>query len=309
MSDSSAGRQPGSQSASRCETPYMPEPLAITHVGICVGEVVGAPDAVVRTRVVPDGREGRVIFARTLAAGEPDQGKAVIVDPEQGEELHLRPGTIEVTLDDVDRQAEPDANGYAPVTGTVWTWLAFIAPPNDPAYLRYVLAAARRLDTAYNLFTTIDERMATEAASFQQERDRDLSVLGFAELMCVALGRAIDMLIGIESRFELHVALGQTITDRAPVLREIRNAFEHIEDRALGQVRGRAHADAISVFDQSALLSEGRLSYAGQSLSLRGDILLLLVSARRGILDAVAAAAVPVRVNTAPVVFFGARPA
>jgi hypothetical protein len=141
------------------------------------------------------------------------------------------------------------------------------------------------------------------AASFQHERDRVLAALGLAELMCVAFSRVVDMLEGIEARFGLAVRVSQDITDRERILREIRNAFEHIEDRALGQVRDRAHADALSIFDQSAFLTEGRLTYAGQSLSLANDLLPMMVSARNTVLQAVATV-VPVRVNTEPIIFF-----
>jgi len=89
------------------------------------------------------------------------------------------------------------------------------------------------------------------------------------------------MLQQIPTKFSVDLQLPATITRKALALREIRNAFEHIEDRALGKVRGKTDADALSIFDQRDLFTRGVLTYASHSLALRSEVLPMLVHARR----------------------------
>lgn len=73
----------------------------------------------------------------------------------------------------------------------------------------------------------------------------------------MALSRVIDMLRKLEPAFGVPVALSPTSTECVQPLTELRNAFAHIEDRAMGQVRNKHHPDALSIFDQRDLLRDG----------------------------------------------------
>jgi hypothetical protein len=121
---------------------------------------------------------------------------------------------------------------------------------------------------------------------FIKARRRLFGALGLAETMCVALGRALDMLARVPSQFSISVSLPPSVSRLLPALREIRNAFEHIEDRALGNVQRKPHADALSIFDQRELVSRGVLRYGAHSLDLQDEILPMLVQARHFVLDA-----------------------
>ena len=50
----------------------------------------------------------------------------------------------------------------------------------------------------------------------------------------------------------------------------IRNAFEHIDERAFGKARKENMQDAMTIFDQSDFVASGKLSYAGHTLDLQG---------------------------------------
>ena len=67
------------------------------------------------------------MYGRTLNPGEPDSGEGIPIEP--GETLEFPVGSISVTMADVDYYAEPGPDGYSPVAGTVWTWLAI--PPRQ----------------------------------------------------------------------------------------------------------------------------------------------------------------------------------
>jgi hypothetical protein len=283
------------------------KPHAIRYLGISLPSAAGANDALVGVRVVPAGRDGTKVFGRTLADGEQDSGEPVAFYPYAGEELHFPSGNVQISLRDLDRGNQPGSDGYAPVANTLWTWLVFGAPP-DPAFFRFLFAAARRLDTAHSLCVDVLGALTDRPEPFIKARQRLFAALGLAELMCAALGRGIDMLRSVPSQFSVPMTLPETVTTFFPALREIRNAFEHIEDSALGKVHGRPPAEALSIFDQRDLISSGVLRYASHSLDLRSEVLPMLVDSRRVVLEVAAATAGAARTLDMPVSFPPAPP-
>ncbi len=268
---------------------------------------VGANDALIGVRVVPAGRDGNKVFGRTLADGEPDSGEPVTFFPYAGEELHFPPGSVRIFLRDLDEGNLPGPDGYAPVSNTLWTWLIVGAPP-DPTLFRFLFAAARRLDTAHSLCVDVIGALTDRQEPFIKARQRLFGALGLAELMCVALWRALDMLQTIPAQFSVPVTLSTAVTAAFPALREIRNAFEHIEDRALGKVSHKAHPDALSIFDQRDLISSGVLRYASYSLDMKSDVLPMLVDSRRAIREVAIATAGTAKTLNFPVSFPSAPP-
>jgi hypothetical protein len=283
------------------------KPIEIRYLGVNLTDEVGANDALIGVRVVPAGRDGNKVYGRTLAEGEPDSGEPVSFYPYAGEELHFAAGSIQIFLRDLDNANQPGPDGYTAVSNTLWTWLMVGAPP-DPAFFRFLFAAARRLDTTHSLHVEVLAALTRQPEPFIKARQRLFGALGFAELMCVALGRAIDMLQSVPSQFSVPLALPSAVSSVSPALREIRNAFEHIEDRALGNVRGRPHADALSIFDQRDFISRGVLRYASHSLDMRADILPMLIDARRAVLEAAVMTAGAAKILNVPLSFPAAPP-
>jgi hypothetical protein len=278
------------------------KPIEVRYLGVNLTSEVGANDAVIGVRVVPAGRDGHKVFGRTLAQGEADSGEPVRFYPYAGEELLFQVGSVQLFLEDVDKNSRSGPDGYAPVANALWTWLTVGAPP-DPALFRFLFSSARRLDTAHSLCAHVLEALTDRPEPFIKARDRLFGALGDAELMCVALGRAIDMLQSMPARFSVPSCLPDITPSVALALREIRNAFEHIEDRALGNVRGKPHADALSIFDQQDFIANGVLRYASHSLDLQADVLPLLINARRATLDAAVAASGAAKTINVPLSF------
>ena len=274
------------------------QPQRITHHSLRLCEEVGANDMLLACRVLPAGREGTSVFARTLDHGEEDSGEPVIIYP--GETLVFRPGEFRVFLQDVDEQSPPGPVGYAPISNTIWTW--FRVPPQSSATrFRLLSAAARRLDSAHALcVATLLSLRIPPNTPFLQTRSQFFEAWGHAELMCISLNRALSILDDIRCRFPAEEAFPESVSHLRSTITALRNAFEHIEDRALGNVRGEVHPDALSVFDQQELFSHGVLRYGDHSLSVATQVIPLLTDSRRYLFAAIAAEGTK-KFNTEPI--------
>jgi len=281
--------------------------IPITYVTLNCTPDVGENDCLIYTRVVPDGRDGPVIYARSLLPDEPDDGRPVLVRPSCGERLAFRPGAIRISFDDADRPSKPEPDGYRPITNTIWTWLRVRPVPSDHL-LRYLLASARRLDGTHVLFAETTRFMNDLSGGFIALRGQFFQALSAAEILVVALGRSIDLLEGFERHFSVGIPLPMTIASRMESIRPLRNAFEHIDDRALGQVRGRSHYDALTVFDQQSFLRESKLTYAGHSLNIKEDVIQMLMEARQYLRDVTVQLTEDAIQLNSPIQFFGPSP-
>jgi hypothetical protein len=102
----------------------------------------------------------------------------------------------------------------------------------------------------------------------------------------VALGRAVDMVRQAADSIGCTVPLPAQVTSSWPALHDIRNAYEHIEDRALGQVHEKPHPDALTIFDQERLLTAGALVYGKHQLDVTKEVPRLLAEVRQFFKDA-----------------------
>ena len=188
---------------------------------------------------------------------------------------------------DVDRYSKPEADGYAPVTNTVWSWLAIPPLVQDQTFVNYLLAASRRLDTAYTHCANA-LRVLTDPPNDVGFRAREarFNALGDAESMCVALSRAVRMIARAPETISTPIVVPEDVSAIEDALLAIRDAFEHIDERALGKARKENSTDALSVFDQSDFFTAGVLRYAEHSLDVRREAVPALVAGRRFIIEA-----------------------
>ena len=257
----------------------------ITYVGVNLGPVVGADDFLAGVRVVPAGRNGNVVYGRSLNDGDQDSGEGISV--EVGETLEFPPGSVSVTMADVDRYSEADDSGYAPVANAVWTWLAIPPLEKDQVFVNYLEAMARRLDAAHVHCSGALRGLAKSPNERGfRAREARFDALGDAESMCVALSRAIGMIDGAPKTLSLPSRVPKEITAIKEAVLAIRNAFEHIDERAIGKAHREGPKDAKSVFDQSEFFSSGVLRYASHALDIRGEVIPALVAGRRFIVEA-----------------------
>ena len=260
----------------------------ITHIGVHLGPDAGSNDAIVGVRVVPDGRIGTTVYGRTLNAGETDSGEGITLN--NGDTLVVPAGSANIRLNDVDKYAEEGPDGFAPVANTVWTWLQ-VPPHADEAFFRYFFATARRLDIAHSLYISALHALAVGGDEpFIKARTRIFHALGNAESMLIALSRAFEMIGTPPSQFSVATAVPHEIGTLQPAVKAIRDAFEHIDERALGKARREDASAALSIFDQTDLLSDGILRYANHSVNLKTEVVPALLAARKFIYDVMAEA-------------------
>ena len=269
----------------------------IKYISINLGPIVGEGDFLAGIRVVPAGRNGNKVYGRTLNQGEPDTDEGILV--EAGEALEFPAGSISVTMAHVDQYSKPEASGYAPVANTVWSWLAIPPDENDQTFVNYLLAAARRLDAAHAHCSRALRFLAgpPNEKGFRA-REATFDALGEAESMCIALSRAIRMIDQSQDTISAPATVPQEISAIKNAVLAIRNAFEHIDERAIGRARRENSIDAMSVFDQSDFFTTGVLRYAGYSLNIRGEVIPALIAGRQFIIEAATRAGLRKIVNT-----------
>ena len=258
----------------------------ITYIGVHLGRDVGANDAIVGVRVVPAGRSGNEVYGRTLNSGERDQGEGITRD--SGDKLVFPLGSVKIKLDDVDRYAEKGPDGFAPVTNTLWTW-SQIPPCPDETFFHYFLAASRRIDMAHSFWmSALDALRPRQDEPFIKNRVRVFNALGNAESMCIALNRAFMMITRPPAEFSVSTKPPREVETLHEAVRAVRDAFEHIDERATGRAREEDATQALSIFDQTDLVSSGILTYANYSINLRSEVIPVLVAVRKFIYDVIA---------------------
>ncbi|MDE0102679.1 MAG: hypothetical protein OXN89_09880 [Bryobacterales bacterium] len=220
-----------------------------------------------------------------MRPGEEDSGEGISLEP--GETLEFPAGSLSVTMADVDRYTKRAPDGYARVANTVWSWLAIPPPMRDQTFVNYLLATARRLDSAYlhcsgalRLLSNPDKEMGFSA------REALFEALCHAESMSVALSRAIRMIRRARGTISATATVPREVTTIEDAVLAIRDAFEHIDERAVGKARREDPIDAMSIFDQSDFFDAGVLRYAGHALDISQEVMPALIAGRRFIVEA-----------------------
>jgi hypothetical protein len=243
--------------------------------GDATGFVVGIP--VIEVRRDDD---AKIVFARTRRLADPEP--TIRVQVPFGYQLTFGPGDVVVELEWIDQMFAPGDDGYAPLTNTIWTWMTIGVTSGTETLTRYLLAAARRLDTAHRGFQRIRHNLDT----FESEgpgphtRRAIFEIVGDIETTVISLSRAIDMAMQVGSLTAITAPVPASLRAVAPGLTKIRNAYEHIEDRAQGNVNRRpSPQEALTIFDWNSLFEDDAITYADERLEL-SDVPGLLLATR-----------------------------
>jgi hypothetical protein len=227
-------------------------------------------------RIVPTREEPGKVFARTLRFGEQDDGRRVHVRPE--DELVVDDVLLEI--DYVDEWEGQGVNGYVPLTPVLFSWMSFGTNHSDEKR-RYLLAAARRLDQAQMLFERVGLLRQLDPDGAPAVRRAVFDLVGATELAVVSLGRVVDMCMQAPGAISAKAAVPVEISTRCDAIRQIRNAYEHIEDRAVGNVHGAPHADALTIFNHQRVVTDAVIEYGAYQLDLTVDVPETIAAARR----------------------------
>lgn len=243
-------------------------------------------DLLFMSRLVPDGREGNKVFARSLLPGEEDTGEGVSV--RAGEQLVIRAGGLFINSDEIDALSPKGYGGYAPVANTVWTWYSIVG--ERVGFFLYLYALARRLDAAHAAWElAMRERENARSEGAIAQRIGFFRALSEAEVTIIALHRAMNMLLQFDDVFPLGLEIPDRIRKLEPMVKDMRDAFEHIDERAQGKIniRGKMDAEALTIFDQPDFIASSLLHYRGKDLHFREDVLEALLSCRELVLKVI----------------------
>jgi len=249
-----------------------------SHISVHT-EKEGSDGFLLHQRIVPVREEQGKVFARTLDHSEHDDGRRCHARP--GDELVINP---QVQLDYVDDWEGQGVQGYVPLTPVLWTWMALGTHHSDDKR-RYLLAAARRLDQAQTLFQRIEELRQSDPEGAPATRRAVFELVGATELAVVSLSRALDMCIKARSAIGATAPVPREITRKRDAVTSIRNAYEHIEDRALGNVKKSPHPDALTIFKHDRVVIDGIVEYGADQLDLATDVPQLIQTARQFLKD------------------------
>ena len=271
----------------------------ITHIGIGLGPEKGNNDILpFKVRVLPTGKEGNMVFGRTLRFGEEDSGEAIIV--EDGGTLVFPPKSMALDISAVDQQNKSERHGYGDdsyrsISPTLYLWqfIHSIKGKEHHALLNLLLSTARRLDVAYDLYEKSYSYLhdAEADAPSIEVLSRQIKALGIAESLIILLYRCAIMLNTLYNEFQekeidRELAIPKGFSEITSRLKTFRDSFEHIDDRYRGKSRHSKQdpKTAYSIFMQNEFFSSGILRYGRHKLDMANDVLQLLLKTRNNLL-------------------------
>ena len=237
-------------------------------------------------RIVPLRRDGNLVYARTLRRGEEDTGEGVPL--EAGDQLVFPAGELVVDSRDIDEYYNPiGLGGYRPVANTVWTWSQIAG--EELGFFLFFFALARRTDAAHALWvSTIEARDRARKERGIARRQAHFNALSAAEVAIIALGRCYRMVLGLVEKYCPSLQVPDSVTRTSAAVLELRNAFEHIDERAEGRVgRGRVSAGALTIFFQPDFVRSSVLRYKDYELDFESQVLAALIDCRAFVMDAI----------------------
>ena len=107
-----------------------------------------------------------------------------------------------------------------------------------------------------------------------------------AEITVISLNRGIAMLVSLEKEFCPGLPIPDSVADIAASVHPMRNALEHIGERAQGNTRASGEV-ALSIFFQPDFVDRGTLRYGQHALSFENDVPATLLGCRAAIMDTI----------------------
>ena len=236
-------------------------------------------------RVVPAGSDENTVFMRTLRPSEEDTGEVVHIPA--GKRMVFNAGDLSFSSDEIDARSPQGRGGYAPVADTIWTWYRLVGAEVQ-SLLMLLLAAARRLDATHVFWSaTMDALDESSSLEGIERRSTLFRALAMAEVTVISLSRAVGMLYRLDEEFHLGLQIPERIHALRKPLRRMRNALEHIDDRAMGEAKDGTVESAMSIFIQPLFVDRGALTYAGEGLLFTTGVPVALSHCRKVIMSVI----------------------
>lgn len=104
----------------------------------------------------------------------------------------------------------------------------------------------------------------------------------------VALGRCYRMVNALVEKYCPELPVPDSVTRTQEAVIEMRNAFEHIDERAEGKIgRGKVDVGALSIFSQPDFVQSSILRYQHHTLNFESDVIAALIDCRELVMDAI----------------------
>ncbi len=290
---------PGDDTSRRVRLDPGQEVAIATPVGciaVCMSDQAGADDAIYWMRVVPDRRGHGVVYGRTLRPGEDDDGRRVHVRP--GERFELPEGSVRISLDDLERfyqDVDPDRpSGSMAAVVRVWHTTKAIEPPE---LARTAQAAAHRLDAATYL---LDRARVLGRTVREEDTGGPRLVATVDEYLhlvqegVVALARCVALLDHARELAGFPVSRRPAIEKHRTTLKDLRDAYEHIDERALGRSRGNHDDRNLMIFDHASLVRDGVIAYFDHELRV-DELHHVIAACRAALKESIGGAPTPLR--------------
>ena len=153
---------------------------------------------------------------------------------EAGDSLVFPAGEFVFDSRDIDELYNPKGpGGYRPVANTVWSWHRIA--PEQLGFFLFFFALARRTDAAHALWVlAIEARDKARREDGIPQRLAVFNALAAAEVALVALGRCYRMVSALVTKYCPELQVPDSVRNTQEAVLEMRNAFEHIDERAGG---------------------------------------------------------------------------
>jgi hypothetical protein len=178
--------------------------------------------------------------------------------------------------------SEPRRDGYRPIVEPLWAWAQTVGIPQRQQSL-LVLSAARRLDTGHLQVERVRDGIdSLPSLSSPAGREQLYEVLGDAEIALIALNRAITMAAKLSGLYRLPVSFPKIVSEKRSLLDNLRDAYEHVDDRALDRIHGKAAGEEamLGFRSFSVLIEERRFTDGNDTLGLDEEMTRLVIATR-----------------------------
>jgi hypothetical protein len=165
----------------------------------------------------------------------------------------------------------PRADGYMPITDLLWVRGRMLGVPSDEAW-RLFWSAARRLDGGHRQVERIRKALEglppTESPAGRQAMQE---VVGDAEMAIWAIDKALDITVRIQGAYRIAGKFPTIIQEKRPLVEALRDHYSHIDDRALGKVKGEPDPSAEDAFEFAPMFSSREFTDGHGSLGVDGE--------------------------------------
>lgn len=152
---------------------------------------------------------------------------------------------------------------------------------------RLVWSAARRLDTGHQQIERVRDALANmPPLGSPAGRQRMHEVVADAEMGVWAIDKALDIALSLCGRYRIKTSLPQVARDKQPLLERLRDHYSHIDERALGRVKGKQDPTAAEAFEFPALIRDRVLTDGRDSLGIDEETTELCVATRNYVVAA-----------------------